>query len=198
MNRVVMVVVVLLFAAAAAAQETGSIEGTIHDALLARLPAAVYVKKSGNLTVPPPKANPIVDQKNLVFVPHVLPVQVGTNVSFRNSDTVKHNIFSSRRSPTVFNLGTYGTGVVKEVAFDKPGVVTLLCNVHSEMSAFVVVAETPWFAVTDRQGHFRIDGVPPGTYQLEAWHEVLAAPPQTATVRAGATTAVEWRQLKRK
>ncbi len=198
MRSAVTMFVLLLFAAAAAGQETGSIEGTIHDALLARLPAAVYVKKSGNMTFSPPKASPVVDQKNLVFVPHVLPVLAGTTVTFRNSDTVKHNIFSSRRSPTVFNLGTYSAGVTKTVAFDKPGVVTLLCNVHSEMSAFVVVTETPWFAVTDREGKFRIDGVPPGSYQLEVWHEVLAAQPQSAAVRAGATTHVEWRQLKRK
>ncbi len=188
----------VLAAAGAQGAEPGTIQGRIADPLLARLPAAVYVERIAGAVFGPPAEHPVVDQKNLVFMPHVLPVLKGTTVDFRNSDTVKHNIFSSRKSPTVFNLGTYSTGVVRSVTFDTPGVVTLLCNVHAEMSAYVVVVETPYFAVTDREGAFTIGGVAPGSYELTLWHEVLAPRPQTVVVESGRTARVEWQQLKRK
>jgi plastocyanin len=178
--------------------ETGSIEGRIAHPLVARQPAAVYVEKVAERNFPPPAEHPAIDQRNLVFVPHVLPVLKGTTVDFKNSDTVKHNIFSSRKSPTVFNLGTYSAGVVRSVTFDKAGVVTLLCNVHAEMSAYAVVVETPFFAVTDRQGNFTIAGVPPGSYQLSFWHEALASDPQSVTVEKGKVSRIEWLKPKRK
>jgi plastocyanin len=176
----------------------GSIRGEIANPALARWPAVVYVEKIPGKIFDPPSNHPVLDQKSLVFIPHVLPVLVGTAVDFKNSDDVKHNIFSSRKSPTVFNLGTYGPSVVRSVTFDRPGVVTLLCNVHSEMSAYVVVVETPYFALTDREGHFAIDGVPPGSYQLKFWHEMLAGEPRPVVVEADTTATVTWSKPKRK
>jgi plastocyanin len=187
-----------LLASAAPDAATGAIQGLIRNSLVARWPAAVYVEAIPGRSFRPPAEHPVVDQKSLVFIPHVLPVLKGTTVDFRNSDEVKHNIFSSRKSPTVFNLGTYAFGVVRSVTFDKPGAVTLLCNVHAEMSAYVVVVETPYFAVTDREGRFRIDGVPPGSYRLAFWHEALAAESQPVVVAAGRAASVEWLNPKRK
>jgi plastocyanin len=190
--------VVSVAAVLRATAEPGSIEGRIADPLLARLPAAVYVEAIAGTTFPAPAEHPVIDQRSLVFIPHVLPVLRGTTVDFRNSDTVKHNIFSSRKSPTVFNLGTYGAGVVKSVTFDRPGVVTLLCNVHAEMSAYVVVVETPYFTVTDREGRFAIKGVPPGRYQLAFWHEILTGEAQAAQVESSRAAQVEWTRTKRR
>ena len=130
----------------------------------------VYVERIAGKTFAPPAAPVVVDQKNLAFQPHVLPVLVGTRVTFPNSDEVRHNVFSPTKGAT-FDLGTYPLGASRTHQFDVPGVVTLLCNVHAEMSAYVVVTETPYFAVSERDGHFAIPGVPPGRYQLVTWHE---------------------------
>lgn len=129
----------------------------------------------------PPEKNPRMDQKNLIFVPHVLPVLVGTTVDFPNSDDVRHNVFSPRKE-NKFNLGTYSSGVVRSVTFSKPGIAPLLCNVHAEMSAFIVVLENPYYAVSNREGTFEIKGVPPGTYTIKTWHEKLKDFEQEITV----------------
>lgn len=91
-------------------------------------------------------------------------------IAFPNSDEIRHNGFSPTPS-SKFSLGTYATGDSKDQVFDTPGPVTLLCNVHAEMSAYVIVAETPYFAITDRDGKFSSPKVPAGKYVLRAWHE---------------------------
>ncbi len=111
------------------------------------------------------------DQRGLDFVPHVLVVPVGTTVRFRNSDTVLHNIFAPGLGGEAFDLGTWPTGEERAHRFLRTGVTTLLCNVHPEMEAFIVVVPTPWYARTDADGRFRIADVPPGRYRLHAWHE---------------------------
>jgi hypothetical protein len=113
------------------------------------------------------------DQKNLSFVPHVLPVLVGTKVNFLNSDDVLHNVFSPDNCGGKFNLGSWPKGQEKSYVFDKPCFVTLLCNVHPEMGAYIAVLETPYFAVTDKEGNYLIKNVPPGKYTLKIWHEEL-------------------------
>jgi plastocyanin len=132
--------------------------------------AVVYIDKIPGQDFPPPARAIVLDQRNLTFDPHVLPVLIGTRVAFPNSDEIRHNVFSPTRS-SKFNLGSYPRGTTMHHVFDKPGPVTLLCNVHAEMSAYVFVTETPWFAVSDREGKFVIRGVPPGKYVLRAWHE---------------------------
>src|SRR5262249_9843161 len=132
--------------------------------------AVVYIDKIPGKTFPPPHDAVPLDQLNLRFVPHVLPVLLGTRVAFPNSDIVRHNVFSP--GPTQkFSLGTYKVGETKYIVFDKPGVVTLLCNIHAEMSAYLVVTETPYHAVSDAQGNYTIENVPPGRYILRVWHE---------------------------
>jgi plastocyanin len=132
--------------------------------------AVVYLDKIPNKVFEPPQKPLVLDQINLTFVPHVLPVLSGTTVAFPNSDEVRHNVFSPS-PPKRFNLGTYPRGVTRTVTFDKPGDVALLCNVHAEMSAYVIVVETPYFAVTGKDGSFTIPGVPPGEHTVKAWHE---------------------------
>lgn len=130
----------------------------------------VYIEKVAGKIFPAPKEPVVLDQLNLTFVPHILPVVAGTTVVFPNSDEVRHNVFSPS-PPKRFNLGTYPRGVTRTVVFDKPGEVALLCNVHAEMSAYVIVLETPYFAVTARDGSYTIKNVPPGKYVLRTWHE---------------------------
>jgi plastocyanin len=132
--------------------------------------AVVYIDKIPGKTFTPTSAPVPLDQINLTFVPHVLPVLVGTKVAFPNSDDIRHNVFSPT-SWSKFNLGTYPKSTTKYYVFDKPGTVTLLCNVHAEMSAYVVVTETPYFAVTDKAGNFVLKNIPAGNYVLKVWHE---------------------------
>jgi plastocyanin len=110
------------------------------------------------------------DQRNERFVPHVLAVTVGTVVDFPNSDEVYHNVFSLSKAKR-FDLGRYATGRSKAVRFDRPGIVRVFCDIHSHMNAFVLVFSHRFFDVTDEEGRYRIDGVPPGRYQLLAWLE---------------------------
>ena len=131
--------------------------------------AIVYIDKIPGKKFTPPAGPVTLDQVNLTFTPHVVPVIVGTTVAFPNSDEIRHNVFSP--GPPRFDLGTYPQKTTKFHLFDTPGVWTLLCNVHAEMSAYVVVTETPYFARTDKDGRFVLKDVPPGTYTLKVWHE---------------------------
>jgi plastocyanin len=117
-----------------------------------------------------PMPNAVVDQRHKMFSPHVSIVTTGTTVQFPNNDTVFHNVFAYFRAKR-FDLGMYPHGASKSVTFDKDGLVVLLCNIHSDMSAFIMVVDTPYHAVTDGSGHFKITGVKPGKYKLRAWSE---------------------------
>lgn len=121
--------------------------------------------------VPPVDGTVVLDQRGLDFDPHIVVVRVGTTVEFRNSDTVLHNIFAPALDGDAFDLGTWPTGQVRTHRFEKQGVTVLLCNVHPEMEAFVVVVPGPWHALVAASGTFLIDDVPAGDYRLFAWHE---------------------------
>ena len=117
---------------------------------------------------PAPKAHAVLDQKNMRFIPHILTILVGTTVDFPNSDPVFHNVFSI--SPLKqFNLGLYSKGHVPRIMFDKPGIVSILCNVHSEMSVHIVVLKNPFFAVPGPG--FIIRNVPSGNRIVRYWSE---------------------------
>jgi len=161
---------VSLLISSSASLLASTIEGrVINNAARDNSNAVVYIDKiPGKLFAPPPNPVPL-DQVNLTFVPHILPVLAGTTVAFPNSDEIRHNVFSP--SPVRFNLGTYAQKTTKYYRFDKPGVAPLLCNVHAEMSAYVVVTETPYFAVTGKDGKFTLKDIPAGKYTLKVWHE---------------------------
>lgn len=136
--------------------------------------AIVYIDKIPTKTFAPPKVHPVMDQKNLKFVPHVLPVILGTTVDFLNSDDVLHNVFSPDKCCEKFNLGSWPKGQTKSYTFKEPGCApTLLCNVHPEMEGFVVVVETPYYAVSTPDGSYVIKDVPAGKYTLKIWHQKL-------------------------
>lgn len=108
------------------------------------------------------------DQQNKVFFPYVLPVVQGSTVEFHNSDSLQHNVFGVGADE--FNLGNWTKGIVREHTFTKPGEVTILCNVHPEMEAYILVLQNPYFARPDSNGKFRIANVPSGEYVLKAWY----------------------------
>jgi hypothetical protein len=121
------------------------------------------------------------DQRNQTFVPHVLAITVGTTVDFPNSDMTFHNVFSLSKT-RAFDLGRYSRGKSKAVRFDRPGVVQVFCDIHSHMSAYILVFAHRYFAVTDQAGAFTIAGVPPGSYTLAVWHEGEVRDTRTVTI----------------
>ncbi len=169
--------------------------GTVKGKVVCRaLPscrgAVVYVEKiPGRAWAPGLPAT--MDQVDLAFVPHVLPVTTGTTVTFPNSDDVRHNVFSASRAKR-FNLGTYPRGVTKRLVFDVPGVVELLCNVHAEMSAYIIVADSPYAAVIQADGTYVFENVPAGTFNVVAWHERLSPRRQAVTVRDRESVALDF------
>jgi plastocyanin len=127
--------------------------------------AVVYVETVAGTFAP---GRTTMDQVKKVFVPYVLPVVKGTTVEFRNEDNLSHNAFGIGADE--FNLGTFGQGGMREHIFNKPGEVSILCNVHPEMEAHVLVLQNPYFARLDSNGKFHIAGVPPGDYVIKAWY----------------------------
>jgi plastocyanin len=110
------------------------------------------------------------DQRNETFEPHVLAIVAGTTVDFPNSDHTYHNVFSLSKTRS-FDLGRYAVGRSKAIRFDRPGIVRVFCDIHSHMSAFILVFAHRYFAVTDEEGRYRIDSVPPGTHTVMTWNE---------------------------
>ena len=169
MKNIVLILAILAgFALAASA---GTISGQVSGVAG---PSVVYVDTISGKTFPAPTQHPVIDQKGLVFQPHVTAVQVGTTVDFLNSDSVAHNVFWTSvggNKKLSHNLGTWPKGERKSFKFDTPGAVPILCNVHPEMSAYLVVVPTPYFATSDQAGNYKIENVPDGSYTVIAWHE---------------------------
>ena len=169
-----------LCAAAPNPASAGAVSGMISNARGAAKGAVVYLT-GANAALPPPMANAVVDQRDKMFLPHVSVVTRGTTVRFPNDDTVFHNVFAYFQAKR-FDLGIYPRGTTKKVTFDRTGLVVILCNVHSYMSAYIMVVNTPYYAVADDSGHFHLPNVPAGTYTLHGWHESGAALTETITV----------------
>jgi len=109
-------------------------------------------------------------QQHKRFDPHVLAVPAGAIVDFPNLDPFFHNVFSMFDGKR-FDLGLYEAGASQSVTFDRPGVCYIFCNIHPEMSAVVVVTDSPYYAISDNLGKFSIPNVPPGRYLVTVWHE---------------------------
>lgn len=110
------------------------------------------------------------DQRNETFVPRLLAIVAGTTVEFPNSDVTYHNVFSFSKTRS-FDLGRYAAGRSRSVRFDQPGIVRVFCDIHSHMSAHILVFAHRYFTVAGEAGRYRLDGVPPGTYTVVAWNE---------------------------
>jgi len=178
----------VLLAAPLGAATGGTVTGRIATPSLRSAADIVVSLHAPGLKVTPPDAPVVVDQKNLHFVPHVTAVVTGTTVKWLNDDSVEHNVFSPEGA---YDLGSWSHGESREHTFDKPGTYTQLCRLHTEMQGYVVVVDTPYFAVTDDAGAFDIAGVPPGTYTLTTWSEKLAPVERQITVKSGGTTTVD-------
>lgn len=174
----------------------GKIKGTVSPkGLRTSAGIVVYLSKAPAPGVDLSKAKFVMDQQNLEFIPHVLPIPVGSTVLFPNNDKVDHNVFSMSRTKK-FNLGSYKPGESQTVVFDKPGIVEVHCDVHAEMAAYILVMKNPYFGITDENGNFEIpdsgylqrvglnsiDDLPPGKYTVKTWHEKLQTDKQTIVV----------------
>jgi len=180
----VMAVVAMMGAAASAGTISGKVSGVTGESV-------VYVEAVAGKTFPAPTEEPVMDQKGLMFQPHIVVVQQGTTVEFLNSDSVAHNVFwisVGGNKKLGHNLGTWPQGQKRPFKFDNPGAVPLLCNVHPEMSGYIVVAPTPYYALTDKSGDYKIENVPDGSYTVAGWYEGAKNQSKPVTV-AGDTKA---------
>ena len=161
--------------------------GAVHDAVVYAIPES--------RPVPPPKRPAVMEQKNRAFIPHVLAVQTGTSVRFPNNDDVQHHVYSfSPAKP--FQLPLYKGSPPNPVTFERPGVVTLGCNIHDQMSAFIVVVDTPFFEKTAANGRTALRDLEPGRYSVHVWAPDMRAEPPAKSVtvtegeRAGVTFSI--------
>ena len=139
----------------------------------------------------PPSQHATIDQRKMTFNPHVIAVQKGTTVDFLNSDPLGHNVYwpsVGGNKGLAHNLGTWPQGQTKSFTFNDLGAAPLLCNVHPEMSGYVVVVPSAYHAVTRADGSFVISGVPPGHYTLKTWAAGGKATVQQVDVGGGGAT----------
>jgi len=170
-------------AAAIAADVRSAAGEAIPDAVVYALPAA-----APPLSRSRPKSS--IEQLDREFIPYVSAVQAGTVVTFPNHDPILHHVYSfSRAKP--FEIKLYSGASPIEIVFDQPGVVTLGCNIHDWMIAYVLVVETPYFGKTDAQGRASLPNVPPGKYEVRVWHPTQkggGAPQSLVVAQGGAGT----------
>jgi plastocyanin len=154
--------------------------------------AVVYAIPDGR-TLPLAKKTAIMDQKNRMFIPHVLPIQVGTSVRFPNSDDIRHQVYSFSPAKT-FQLPLYAGTPAKPLVFDKGGVVVLGCNIHDQMSAYILVVDTPYFDKTAAGGRASLVDMEPGRYTLHVWYPDMRTepPPQNVTLKGDERTTVSF------
>lgn len=179
-------IVLLVTAMLVSGAWAGTIEGQVHATGSLTDPGS-FVISVEDIDAPPAQATAVMDQKNLQFVPHVLAIQRGTKVEFPNSDPLRHNVFSISPAKR-FNLGMYSQGQSRSLVFDQEGIVEVLCNVHLEMSAYIVVLRNPYFARSDAEGRYRIANVPAGHHRIRCWQE--SVPPMEREVDVPASGAI--------
>jgi plastocyanin len=151
----------------------------------AALPETVVVFDPLEVSPASTHASASIDQVDKQFVPHVSVVRTGTEVSFPNSDHVRHQVYSFSPAKT-FNLKLYAGASAAPVKFDKAGLVVLGCNIHDKMLGFVAVVESPYFAKSDAQGNLVLE-LPAGRYRLRVWHPNLTSPVAPREITVGST-----------
>ena len=127
---------------------------------------------------------PSLDQKGCVFIPHVSMIPQGSSIELLNSDDVMHNLHSWSMKNTAFNEGVAAHGSISKT-FEFPETVKVTCDVHKWMTSWLIVQENPYYVLTDANGHYKLEGVPAGTYTVQAWQESLGKATQEVTVTAG-------------
>jgi len=133
----------------------------------------------------------VMDQRHEQFIPHVLPIVVGTTVRFRNSEEVYHNVFSLSRAKT-FNLGRYPKGQYRDVVFNRPGAVSVYCDIHTHMNAFLLVLPNPYFAAVNAEGYYQLKNIPAGEYEIKVWHPRWPEKTQKVVVGENGVTEVNF------
>lgn len=180
----------------------GSISGKVNSKKKKYLPNTVIYLDSVKGDFTPPEEPELIDQRGMKFHPHVLPVLAGTKVEFLNSDEVAHNVFSPDASANKMNLGTWPKGEKRTFTFEgnceKVCDAALLCNVHPEMEAFVVIMQNPYFALADDSGVFSIKNIPAGEYTLKVWNPKRGAPDLIVTITDSGSTEVTFALKKKK
>lgn len=193
------ILIALTIGAAAGPASAGTIKGKVTIPRARDLSNCVVYIEHVDGGFKAPEESVVMDQKDLTFVPHILPVVKGTKVDFLNSDDVLHNVFTPDKCSNKFNLGTWPKGEKRSYVFESEGCTpVLLCNVHPEMEAYVLVLQNPYFAVTDKPGLFEIKDVPAGTYDLVAWNEDRESVTQKVEVPEKGEVKVEFELKKRK
>ncbi|HXY11807.1 MAG TPA: carboxypeptidase regulatory-like domain-containing protein [Terriglobales bacterium] len=170
-----------------AAANAGTIKGKVSGV---SGESVIYIEAISGKTFPAPTSHATMDQKALLFQPHILVVQQGTTVEFQNSDTVAHNVAWSSvggNKKLAHNMGTWPKGEMRSFKFDNAGAIPLMCYVHPEMSAYIIVSPTPYFATTDKSGEYKIDNVPDGSYTVTAWNEGAKGQSKPVTLSGEAT-----------
>lgn len=149
--------------------------------------SVVWIEATSGKTFPKPTKPFVLSQQGLRFVPHVLAVPAETTVDFLNGDEVQHSIFwpaISGNQKLSHSLGTWPKGQTRAFQFTTPGIVPLLCIIHPEMSAYIIVTPTPYLGESDEAGNFQIADVPEGKYTLTAWHEGYKTQSKTVTLQS--------------
>lgn len=186
MTRAFLALTVLLVGAGSLARSSEAATLTGRVTLNVKPLANAVVVLRGGAAPPPGDAPPrvVMDQKHLSFRPSVLPVVRGTIVEFTNNDDVEHNVFSPSEVAGPFDLGTYSHGQSREVKFDRAGEVHVLCNIHMEMEAHILVLDEPYFAITRVDGEYEIRDLAPGEYELSLWSDGWVPIKQKVTIAA--------------
>ncbi len=174
--RLILLLAISCFAASVL--QAGSLNVTVKDTKGALVSDAVVYAKSGK-TAPRAGRQAVIDQQNKEFMPYVTAVETGTSILFPNKDNIRHHVYSLSPAKR-FELPLYAGIPAKPVVFDKEGFVTLGCNIHDWMIAYVAVVGTPYFQVTGREGRAALKDLPAGKYTVSVWHPLLKGSPKNS------------------
>jgi plastocyanin len=191
MNRGVLALCAVAFTPVCAYAQGSVIHGETTVRAAGMSGVVVYLVPAAPAAAALPPLTVQMDQRDLRFVPPVIAITPGSTVSFSNSDAIMHNVFSPRQRTGGFDLGTYPKSERRSFTFRDESVHVILCHVHPEMVAYVVVVASPYRGVSDAAGQFRIEGVAAGTYRLRTWHRRLQTVERQVIVPANGDVRVD-------